>query len=220
MSDLLAEVDEMMRQERMTKLWNDHGTSFIGIIAAIIIGTALISGYKSWNASQKEKDTAQLIALIESPEFPANINADALDVRPGIKGLGLISTAGALLAEDKSDEALKLLNEASTNKSIPDDIRGLASLSAARVEASQEEKPADLQARLEKIWSDKNSPWQYHARLEAAALLASTTQDYSAALSHLNIILDTPRLPSSLYDKAKALNHIYMIKQHEKKENS
>ncbi|MCD8562794.1 MAG: hypothetical protein LRY54_01755 [Alphaproteobacteria bacterium] len=48
MTDLLQEVDDMMRQEKLAKLWREHGNFIIGVILAIILATALVSAYKSW----------------------------------------------------------------------------------------------------------------------------------------------------------------------------
>ena len=48
MTDLFAEVDEALRQERVAKLWQEYGRYLIGFIATLILLTALISAYKSW----------------------------------------------------------------------------------------------------------------------------------------------------------------------------
>lgn len=220
MSDLLAEVDEMMRQERMVKLWKEHGNTLIAIIVAIILGTALSAGYKSWNKSVKESGTAALITALDDPSFPANISAEELEMRPGLKGLGLLSAAGTYLSEGKTDEALELLTQMEADKSIPDDLRDLAIISAVRIQAAQEEPPADLTERLSTITKNSKSPWRYHAHLESAVILATHQQKYAEAIEHLNAITDTPNLPASLYNKARALDRVYALKQYEESKES
>lgn len=222
MSDLLAEVDEMMRQERIMKLWQDHGGTLIAVIAAIILGTAGTSGYKAWNSSVKEKHTAQLADLLDSPDFPANINEAALDIRPGLKGIGLLTAAGSLISEEKNDEALALLATAENDKSIPDDLRELATLTAVRLQAAQDNPPENLAQRLGPVMNNDNSPWRYHAHLEAAVLVATRNQNFAEARAHLNTILDAGNLPETLYTKARALDKVYALKQYEqdKKNNN
>lgn len=211
MSDLLEEVDEIMRQERMVALWKQHGNTFIGIIAAIIIGTALVSGYKSWNTNAKEKGTAQLVNLIESPDFPANIKNADLDMRSGLKGIALLSAAGSLVSENKTEEAIKLFEQAANDKSVPDDLRDLAALSLVRLQAKDVN---DAQARLKTVWDNNKSPWRYQAHLEAAVINAEK-KDFMAAREHLNTILDAPALPETLYNKARTLEKIYTLKHYE-----
>ena len=146
MSDLLEEVDEMMRQERMMALWQEHGKTFIGAIAAIIIGTAMVSGYKSWDQSVRHKGTTQLVSLLESPDFPANIKDAELKIRPGLKGIALLSAAGGFAAEDKTDEALELFEKAANDSSIPDDLKDLAIISAVRLQTSNAEAEEKLRS--------------------------------------------------------------------------
>ncbi|MCB1721751.1 MAG: hypothetical protein KDI11_08355, partial [Alphaproteobacteria bacterium] len=60
--------------------------------------------------------------------------------------------------------------------------------------------------------SNLQSPWVHHARIEAALITADKLGDYSTALTHLNAVLDTPDLPQSLTDRARALAHLYGMK--------
>lgn len=213
MSDLLEEVDDIMRQERMVALWNQHGNTFIGIIAAIIIGTALVSGYKSWNQSVKESGTATLIQLVESTDFPANINEADLKMRPGLKGIALLSAAGSLVSENKTEEALTLFKQAANDKSLPDDLKDLAVLSTIRLQAGSE-NAEDAEKQLKTVWNNKKSPWRYQAHLEAAVIKAAK-EDFTSAREHLNTILDAPALPETLYKKARALEKVYALKHYE-----
>lgn len=211
MSDLLEEVDEIMRQERMIALWKQHGNTFIGVIVAIILGTALVSGYKAWDENTRHNDTAQLVALTESPDFPANIKDAKLDMRPGLKGIAILNAAGTLAAEGKQEEARTLFDQASNDKSIPDQIRDLAILSTVRLKG--EETSAQVKEKLKSVWSNKNSMWRYQARLEAAVIEAAD-KNYAVAREHLNVILDAPALPETLYNKARTLEKIYALKQY------
>ena len=122
------------------------------------------------------------------------------------------------MAKDETEQALPLLEQTENDKSIPDDLRQLAALTAVRLQAEQESPPENLQDRLQKIWSNKKSPWTYHAHLQTALLLAQT-QNFDEARQHLNDILDAPDLPETLYTKARALDKVYGLKSYEQNKN-
>lgn len=214
MSDLLEEVDDIMRQERMMALWQEHGKTFIGIVVAIILGTAIMSGYKSWDINKRHTDTKNLVALFESENFPANIDEEALKMRSGLKGVALITAAGTLAKEGKNQEALSFFQKAANDHSIPTDLRDLAILSTIRIDTDNE----NAEKYLEEVWSSNKSPWRFQAHLEAAILRAET-QDFGSAREHLKAILDAPGQPETLYKKAQALEKIYALKQYKKSKN-
>lgn len=210
MSDLLAEVDEMMRQERIVKMWQDHGNKLIAFIAAVIIGTGTVSGYTAWNDSVKAQGTDALLDIISDPSFPENIDGAELDIKPSLKGIGLITAAAESLSKGENEQALALYTQAADDASMPDDLAELALLNVARLSSDPVEQ---RKAKLETILGNENSPWLYHAHLEAAVMFANDAQDYETAISHLNIIQDTPYLPDTLYRKARALSQVYTLKK-------
>ena len=215
MSDLLAEVDEAMRQERIEKFWKENKNAIIAAVVFVILATAAISGYRTWDAKVKTADTQTLTNLMEQPNFPQNINGEKLDIRPGLKGIALLTAAGQYIAEDKPEEALVLYKRAAEDSSIPDDLRQAAVLAQTKISGT--EVPDEALSALKTVWEDDDSPWRYHARIEAAVILAHAKQDYAAARDHLDIVMTAQALPDSLYAKAKALDHVYALKQDQNK---
>ena len=74
MADVFQEVDEMMKQERVEKFWKENGRWIIAFVVLTILGTALMSGYKSWNKSVQEKQTGELIAFLDAEDFPNGLD--------------------------------------------------------------------------------------------------------------------------------------------------
>lgn len=212
MSDLLAEVDEIMRQERLAKIWHDHGKMIIAAIAAIILGTAAWSGYSAWDQNVKIQQTAEIKALLESPDFPSNIDAETLGMRGGAQSITLITAAGAHLNNGENDKALALYQTLSAGSEYPKTYRQLAALMQVRLQANQGENLEQLIPALEPIWNDQNSPWRFHAHLEAAALEANLWDNYERALEHLKTITDANALPPGFKDKARNLAALYRMK--------
>ncbi len=211
MSDILAELDDAMRQERIVKFWKENGKSVLVGIFLAIAATAVISAWRAWDNSVKRHDTDRLIALLEDSNFPDNVKEAPLEMRPSLRGMALVDAAGVLLAQKDKDGALALYTKAADDKSIPPDIRGMAVLMQAKLspEAGADEK---LVKSLGKIAYEKRNPWRYHALLEIAGLEAGRG-NFKTAREHLAVLNDAEDLPETLYRKAKALDHVYALKE-------
>jgi hypothetical protein len=199
----------------MAKLWAENRIYIIGFVLGTILLTAALSGYRTWNNGVKEKQTAALIALQDAPEYPANIlDSKKLGMRAGLRGITLLQAAGAFLDQDKRDEALTLYERAGADTALPDEFRHLGILMAVRLLSDDENADgAVLLEKLSPVLKADKSPWNAHARLEAAAINARMLHNYENAQTHLKIIADTKDLPDSLYQRARALAHIYEIEQ-------
>jgi hypothetical protein len=211
MTDILAEVDEAMRRERVEKLWRQHGKTALLLLGMIVLGTAIGSAWRHWNNSVNATQTAALMEMIDSAEFPGNIESGTEDFRPGLRGIGLLTAAGAYLKQDKPDEALALYEQAASS-AAPDDLRHLAIIMSVRLH-DDKGTDQDLIAMLSPVIKSKTSPWRYHARMQAADLSARKG-DYETANAHLNTVLDANEAPESMMQRARALQHVYTLKQY------
>lgn len=211
MADVFAELDEVMRQERMERFWKENKNTLITCVIATIILTAAISGYRSWNTHVQTTQTDKLIEALDSQKPADGLLAISDDLRPGLRGIALLNAGRALLADGKRDEAIKAYQQAAEDRMIPSDLRDLAVLMDVQLSPQTAENKDALLKKLEGVYSDSKSPWQYHARLEAASILAHTGNDYTAALEQLKIISDAENLPPSLKAKALALTQVYAL---------
>ncbi len=209
MSDIFREVDEMMQRERAAAFWKKNGSAIITGAVALVVLTGVYSGYQSWNRGVSEAQTKVLIEALEKSDFAEKAGDIAPDLRPGLRGVALLTAAGTLHDGKKADEALVLYKQAAADMSIPADLRGLAALAAIQLDTAL--TADEKQAALEKIYAEADNPWAPYARLEAATLLASGG-DYKGARDHLSILEQTKDIPDSLYQKAAALAHVYRLK--------
>ncbi len=222
MADIFAEVDEAMKRERLEKLWAQHGKWLIAAIVAIILGTAGFSGWKSWNTNVQTHQTSLLLQAMESDNPAQALEKISGDIRPGLRGIALLSAGGTLITDKNEDRAYAVFRKAAQDTSIPAEFRDLAILMSVRLGARQDtegKSSTEFLSQLETILANDKSPWRYHAMLETAVILAHISQDYKAAQEHLNVILEAPNLPASLYSKARALKHIYTLKNSDKNPN-
>jgi hypothetical protein len=212
MSDIFQEVDEIMKQERMEKFWKQNGTWIIAFIVLTIVGTAAISGYKYWNAGVQEKQTAILLGMFDEPDFPAGVIEQSQDLRPGLRGLALLGAANHQMEAGNKEKALEFYKNAAQDSALPDDFQGMAQIMTARMDdgLSADEKLA----MLKEVFDNGDSPWRFHAQLEAALVEAHDNNDYAAARFHIERILRAEGAVSpSLLNRAKSLDHVYTLKQ-------
>lgn len=211
MADVFQEVDEMMKQERLEKFWKENGSWVIAFVVLTILGTAVISGYKSWDRSVKEKQTAELIAILDAPTFPENVKQEEVsDFRPALRAIANLSAAQSYQNNNDAENALKLYQAVAEDSGISEQMRDLAVVMAARLDAT---KSVDEKLEtLKSVYSSSTSPWRYHAYMDAALLQAHEKQDYEAARQLLANVSAGEAAPASLKENAKKLDHVYAVK--------
>ncbi len=220
MSEILAEVDQIMRQERIEKLWKDNAPYILTFIIATILLTAAYSGYTAWNTSVKEKQTALMVELQQAENYPENLlTLEKLDMRPALRGIQYLNGAGVFMQTNKTAEALTLYMKIAQDQKIPADIRALGVLMASRIGGSDKEKAQELISLLKPIAGSTSNPWSAHAHLEIAVLIAHHEQNFEKARAHLNEISNTQGLPDSMYNRARALEKLYTAQATSKKTN-
>ena len=79
MSDIFAEVDAFMRQERLAKIWHDNQAFILIVIIGSIVFTGALAGYRSWDASVQTAQTERAFELTEALNFPDNFEVAALE---------------------------------------------------------------------------------------------------------------------------------------------
>lgn len=216
MSDVFAELDEVMRQEKLAKFWRENGGAIVFFVVMTILTTAGISAYKAWDANVRKTQTAALLSVMDDPAFPENLDLEALDLRGGLEAIARLQAAGVYMKEGKPEEAAPLYASLAADKSAPSEFRDLGILMNARLRAPEVQAGEELEniySSLSAIAKNGESPWRYHAALDMAALLANKQKNYEEARKHLATLTEAEALPTSLSARAQALDHVYALKQ-------
>ena len=125
---LLKEVDDALRADRAAGLWNKHKGSIIALVAALILGTAINSGWQQYRQAQGGKT---LLALTKNQELLKAGKAEdaakgfaevAASAEGDLQALAQVWQARALIAAEKKDEAIAVLKTASAGTSLWADI--------------------------------------------------------------------------------------------------
>ena len=76
------------------------------IIAAVILlvaGTAGLSGYRAWNSGIKTAQTDTLLEALEAENIATSLEQTGPDLRPGMRGIALLTAGGTLLNDNKTE---------------------------------------------------------------------------------------------------------------------
>lgn len=216
MSDLVIEVDEAMKQERIEKLWQKYGGFLIGFIAMIILGTASVEGYKAWKDTQNIKQTnLYLDATQKNKKSPAEIMAVAPELQDNLRSLAELHAAGMAMEQDDRTKALEIYKKIEADNNIDPLAAYIAKYMVTNLD--QDLTMDQKRSRYKSLTTDQNNPWRFHAHFELAVLEANKAQNYVAARQNLKVILDTSMVAESLKQKAKSLDILYAAKESSKK---
>lgn len=205
---LSREIDEELRREQLTKLWENYGTFFLAGAAAIVLGVA---GYK-WN-EQRTIQAAQ--AAGARYETATNLVADgkADDARAafaelakagpsGYSALAQLQAGSALAAAGNKADAVAAYEALATSAAADPLLKDFARLQAASIRAGDADW-TEMQNRLNELTVEK-APWRLLARelLGASALKAGKLEEARRALEPL---VADPMVPQALGERARML---------------
>ena len=211
MSDIFREVDEALQQDKAAKAWKEYGPTLMACAVIIVLSTAASTAFMTWNKYRNASETARLVTAMESGEGSAALLQEiAKDTRGKHEAIALMTAAGMVADKKEYKEAAALYKQAYEN-GAPDALDGLARVLYVRSTLAANENAAadDLLSVLKPVANDKNSPWQWPAKIDAALITAHMTKDYAAAAAYLNGAEETTDLPSTLSSRAIALHQLY-----------
>lgn len=222
-NDLIHEVEESIKQERLERLWKEYGGTLIAAAVLAVVITAGVTAYRNWNSRVNISQTTAVIEALGQDDQVAAIDQIAATLRPDQRAVATLTAAGILARDGKAEEALAHYKQAANDRDIEPIFRDLAGLMAARLEwtmAKPDLNPQLLLGTLATITDKKDSPWRYHAHMQAAVILAHAYENYSEARDHLAVITSATDLPSSLQERASALAHVYGLKMADASRNN
>lgn len=208
MTDLFREVEEDLRREQFSKLWDKYGLYLIGVAAGIVLIAAAVIGWRTWSYSQKVEASARFDEVTKQAESATPDEAAALfgglaaEAPGGYEMLARLREAAVLLEAGDRAAALAVYERVAAQSGAPAIMRGMARIKAAFIlvdEASYD----DMKARLQPLL-DSSSPWRGNA-LELLALSAAKAGAWQDVNENAQAIIDDPATPAGLRDRAHVL---------------
>lgn len=207
MSDIFKEVDEDLRHEQLTKLWQRYGIYVIAGAVAIVVATG---GYVGWKNYRTQQLMAQGDAFIQALVLRANGQtreaADAFaalaeSTDDGIGTLARFNQAALLADHGDAGEAVKVYDTIAV-EAPQKSLRDLAVLCAVALSIESVDA-GESQARLAPLMTPEN-PFRFSAT-ELSALVALRAGDTAKARELFKSLVDDGAAPSGIRGRAQEM---------------
>lgn len=206
--NLIREVDEEIRRERLLRLWDQFGIYIVGVAALIVFG---IGGYRyieyqrnqyAGAAGARYQEALQLGEAGKADEALKALQAIAKEGSPGFAALAQLRVAGVEAKKGRFDEAVAIYDKIGTDPKSDVLLAGFAKLQAAMLRLGTADW-TEMQNRLKDLVVD-SSPYRASARelMGVAAYKAGRTQE--ARRSFEQLITDK-KAPQSVGDRARIM---------------
>ena len=214
MNQLIHEIEDSLRQERLHAWWKEYGPYLIAGCVLAVLFTAVAAGWRAHQAGVYGRQTAMIADAMASPDAAALLLKAAPGLKPSLRALALLNAANAQGQKPDNAAALATYRRAVADSRLPEPFHSFAVLQAARFGAAAP-APDDkaLLASLQPLTRDAKNPWTGEARLEGALIAAHGLHDYKQARALLAPLLSATAIGDSsqapLTARAAALDHLY-----------
>lgn len=208
MADVFSEVDEAIRQDQFKKLWKKYGKYMIAAIVAVVVGVGGMQAWQSYELSQREESSAAFdaaVVQVASGDLEGGLAALSAQSDPAAGGFGTLAAFAevrVLLQQNKTAEALDLLDQLAASDAAGPTFKGAAILLSVSQQLDSGD-PLALTERLAPLTAADN-PFRGSA-LELTALLALRQGDQTRAKEILTLLSADSSIPAGLQSRAQQL---------------
>ena len=209
--NLFKEIDEELRQEKMTLLWKRYGNYIIGVAILLIGCVSAFQGWQAWDTNRRSKDSAQFAAGLMAANQQRSLEAIqtfsqlAKDGSKGYATLSRLNQAALQAKEGDKSGSLASYEAISKDGSVDPIFRDLALLLATFLELDKA-NPDDLIQRITHLTKASN-PWRHSAK-EIFALLNQRKGDKLKAGKIYQELADDVTAPPGIRSRAAEMNAI------------
>lgn len=204
MSDVMREIDDDMRQQRLREFWVENRAWIIGGIILAIVMTAGLSFWRQHTLNRNAQATYELFNAMDKGDEAA---LGTLAAGKGPHGaLAAFLAAGLHAQKGENEAAATLYDRIATTRGLDAVYRDLASLLSVshRLDTGDAQK---LHAALKPLTAQKNV-WRFSA-LELQALLFAREGKMSDAVASLSTLIAATDAPAEVRARATTLRALY-----------
>ncbi len=202
MADIFDEINEELKQDRMTALWQRYGKYVIAFVIAVVAGVSLTQGYSYYTQKRDARSADVFFNAILSDDELVTLEAAKEELSDGYVLLAEFRLAAALAENDQAAEAEQHYLSIAARDDIQRIYRDIALLLSV-MQAPESTQLSDLQIRLDPLISSA-SPLKGLA-LEQAAALDVRRGNKAAAIKKLNELVALTDIPASLRQRASQI---------------
>jgi hypothetical protein len=209
-SDIFQEVDEEVRRERLTKLWERYGNYLVALCVLVVVGVGAWRGYQWWQEKQAAISGAafeRATALAEAGKYQDAEAAFAKLATDGTKGYRVLAglREAAELARSDAKAAVAAYDRIAADRNAGPVIQDLAAVRAGYILVDSAPY-AEIRTRLEPLTA-ADRVFRHSAR-EILALSAYKSNDLAAAKQWADLIVTDPQTPSGMRSRVEVLSQL------------
>ena len=202
MADIFDEINEELKKDRMTALWQSYGKYVIAFVVAVVAGVSLTQGYSYYIQQRNASSANVFFNAILSDDMTETLEAATKELSEGYVLLAEFRLASELVKNDQVAEAEQHYLSIAARDDIQQIYRDIALLLSV-MQAPQSTQASALQTRLNPLISSA-SPLKGLA-LEQAAALDVRRGNRAAAIEKLNELVALTDIPASLRRRASQI---------------
>ena len=208
MTDIFSEIEQDLRREKVSVLWEKYGIYLVGLGIGIVVAAAAVVGWQAWQKSQTEASSVKYDAVMaevatqKPEEAAATLDAFAKDATKGYAMLAQMQQSGELLKAGDSKGAVSVLDKIANNRSVSPLLRGMARIKAGLIlvdTATYDE----MNARMAPL-DESGNMWRSYAR-ELLGLSAYKAGKYAEAETNFSAIIADNISTPGLRDRAHVM---------------
>jgi hypothetical protein len=209
-ADIFQEVDEEVRREQLSKLWQRYGNLVVAGCILIVVAVGAWRGYEWWQAKKAGEAGAAFENAVILAEGGKHQEAEAAfaklttDGTAGYRVLARLRAAAELARTDKS-AAVKAYDDIAADKSAGEVIQELAAVRAGFLLVDTAPY-SEMRARLEPLTAPDKT-FRHSAR-ELLALSAWKAGEITAARQWTGMIITDPQSPQGTRSRAEVLSEL------------
>lgn len=204
----IREVDEELRREQLTTLWQRYGKYLIAACVLVVLVTAGLRGWDWWRDREAARIGDLYMAadrLIDEESKDAAITAFenlATSEEGGYAAIAALRAATLKIDSSDTAGAVALFDKVSNDGKVDEILQDLARLRAAYLVLDQ----GDMDGAASRVTSlaVSGNPWRHGAR-EVLGLVAMDRGDMETALGHFADIEADAEAPNDIRARATAL---------------
>lgn len=208
MSEIMMEVEDALRAEKLQALWARYG----GLLIGFVIGTILLTtGFVIWRNVMDTRYADQSKAVINvlqskatAADTAGQLNKLAPHTNTPLRYIAEIYAAQKY--EEASDlaAAQKKYQDVMTQQNAAKSIKDLSTIHFVRLGLLLKNDPAALMPKIDALTTDAQQPF-YGSAMELKGLLLREQGKQSEANNVFNTLSTTSNVPATLRNRAKSL---------------
>ena len=208
MSDIFREIDEELRRESVAQLWKKYGAYVIALAVLIVIATAAIVGWRTYQDKQRETQGSEYASALDLARQGKDGDAAAAFASLSTKAdagramLARFEEAASKVNTGDFAGAIGIYDELSANNSVDPAFRDTATLLSARYTIDKGD-PQTAIAKLQPLTASTNA-WRGLA-LEMTALAELKAGDKTKAQKDFDSLGKDTTAPQAVRQRAAAM---------------